>query len=50
MINRIGYSFADIVDIEQLQDLTDLLYTATGIPCGIVDLQGEMKCEEEVNS
>ena len=37
-----NYSFADIVDIPQLQTLLEEFYTATGIPSGIIDIDGRL--------
>jgi PAS domain S-box-containing protein len=34
------YRFSDIVDIEAIQDLMDNLWQASGIPTGIVDIDG----------
>jgi len=34
--------FKDLVDVPKLQELTDELYTATGIPSAIITMDGEM--------
>ncbi len=36
-----GYSFGDLVDVHRLQGLMSLFHEATGIPVGILDLDGQ---------
>jgi PAS domain S-box-containing protein len=36
------YPFEDLVDVQALQQLTDDLYTATGIPSAIIDMNGKV--------
>lgn len=36
------YEFADLVDIQKLQDLMKSFYRATGIPSGIIDTRGNI--------
>jgi len=36
------YRFQDLVDIQALQELTDDLYRATGIPSAVITMDGEM--------
>jgi len=36
------YRFSDMIDIPVLQDLMSSLYRASGIPCGIIDIDGRV--------
>jgi len=36
------YKFKDLVDVNLLQELTDELYTSTGIPSAIITMEGEI--------
>ncbi|MDD2390603.1 MAG: PocR ligand-binding domain-containing protein [Desulfobacterales bacterium] len=36
------YSFSDLLDIDQIQQMMDLFYKATGIPVGIIDIDGDI--------
>lgn len=36
------YRFEELVDLERVQELTDLLYQAAGIPVSIIDLGGKL--------
>jgi PAS domain S-box-containing protein len=38
----VKYSFQELVDIPRLQELTDELFTATGIPSAIIAMDGEI--------
>ncbi|OHB33676.1 MAG: hypothetical protein A2X84_03235 [Desulfuromonadaceae bacterium GWC2_58_13] len=37
-----GYRFSDIVDIPEIQGLMENLYRASGIPCGIIEVDGQI--------
>ena len=43
MTNRAGYGFADLVDIEHLQELMDLLFAVSSIPSAIIDPDGSIQ-------
>ncbi len=36
------YTFHQLVDVEKLQELMDRFYAATGIPVGIIDIEGHI--------
>ncbi len=36
------YSFHELVDVAKLQDMMDRFYAATGIPVGIIDIEGQI--------
>ena len=36
------YNFKELVDVPKLQELTDELYTATGIPSAVITIDGEV--------
>ncbi len=38
----IGYSFRDLINIEELQKMMDLLYDLTGFPIGIIDVDNNI--------
>lgn len=37
-----AYVFSEIVDIPQIQEMMESLYRVTGIPCGVVDVDGRV--------
>ncbi|MFC1552577.1 PocR ligand-binding domain-containing protein [Candidatus Latescibacterota bacterium] len=36
------YTLSDLIDVDEVQELTDRLYEATGMPTAVIDIEGEI--------